>query len=72
MLECLLLFFRSLVSRVVRPDKTPTSDEQLLEVNLKDQSVLLPVGVFCYGLSFSIALEEAKIERTAERNMNRS
>lgn len=68
MLESLLLFFPSLISRVVRSDKISTSDEQLLAVSLTDQSVL-PVAVVCYGLPFIIALEEAKIESTAERNM---
>ncbi|XP_051798030.1 uncharacterized protein LOC127531856 [Acanthochromis polyacanthus] len=69
MLECLLLFFRSLISRVVRPDKIPTSDEQLLAINFTDQTVLLPVGAICFGLTFTIALEEAKVESTSERNM---
>ncbi|MEQ2314910.1 hypothetical protein AMECASPLE_016795 [Ameca splendens] len=45
------------------------SDEQLLEINLTDQSVLLPVGAICFGLIFTIALEEAKIKSTADRNM---
>lgn len=33
MLECLLLFFRSLISRVMRPGIIPASDEQLLAIN---------------------------------------
>lgn len=53
----------------MRPDKIPTSDEQLLAINLTDQTILLPVGAICYGLTFTIALEEAKIESTSERNM---
>ncbi|MED6295260.1 hypothetical protein CHARACLAT_029836 [Characodon lateralis] len=69
MLECFLLFFCSLIPRVVKTERISMSDEQLLEINLTDQSVLLPVGAICFGLIFTIALEEAKIESTADRNL---
>ncbi len=69
MLECLLIFFRSLISRVVRPGMIPTSDEQLLAINITDPSVLLPVGAINYGVKFMMALDEARMESTAERNM---
>lgn len=47
----------------------PTSDEQLLEINLRDYSVLLPVGAINYKVTFMLALEEARTESTADRNM---
>nr|XP_023650930.1 uncharacterized protein LOC111835164 [Paramormyrops kingsleyae] len=69
MLECLLHFFRCLISRVVRPGMIPTSDEQLLAIDITDPSVLLPVGAVNYGVTFMMALDEARMESTAERNM---
>lgn len=69
LLECLLLFFRSLISRVVRPGMNPTSDEQLLLIDLTNPSVLLPVGAVNYGVTFLMALEEARMESMAEKNM---
>lgn len=70
MLECLLLLFHSLISRVVRPGVIPTSDEQLLEINFTDQSVLLPLGAVNYGVTFMMSLEEARMESKAGTNMN--
>ena len=67
MLECLLLFFRSLISRVVRPGMISTSDE-LLVINITDPSVLLPVGAVNYGVTFMMASDEA-MESTAMRNL---
>ncbi|XP_031155732.1 uncharacterized protein LOC116049837 [Sander lucioperca] len=69
MLECLLLFLRSLISRVVRPGMIPTLDEQLFAIDITDPSVLLPVGAVNYGVTFMMALDEARMESTAERNI---
>lgn len=47
----------------------PTSDEQLLAIDITNPSVLIPVGTGNYGVTFLMALDDARMESTAERNM---
>ena len=68
-MECLLLLFRSLFFRVVRPGMITTSDEQLLAIDIRNPSVLLPVGTVNHGVTFMMALDGARMESIAERNM---
>ncbi|QQP39542.1 Uncharacterized protein FKW44_020460, partial [Caligus rogercresseyi] len=65
MLECMLEFFRSLLARVVRPERIPTSDSDLLSVSITPDT-LLPVGAVNYGITVMMALEEAWMDSAVE------
>ncbi|QQP36084.1 Hypothetical protein FKW44_021071 [Caligus rogercresseyi] len=65
MLKCLLEFFRSLLARVVRPERIPTSDSDLLSVSITSDT-LLPVGAVNYGIIVMMALEEARMDSVVE------
>ncbi|XP_058645892.1 uncharacterized protein LOC131548545 [Onychostoma macrolepis] len=69
MLDCLQSFFRTLISRVITPSAIPPSDSKLLDVNLNDTANHLPVCAVNFGVQFSIALGEAKLDSTIETNM---
>lgn len=47
----------------------PTSDQQLFAIDITDPSVLLPVGAVNYGVTFMMALDGARMESIAERNV---
>ncbi|QQP52716.1 Uncharacterized protein FKW44_004950, partial [Caligus rogercresseyi] len=65
MRECLLEFFHSLLARVVRPERIPTFDSDLLSVSIIPDP-LLPVGAVNYGITVMMALEEARMDSKVE------
>ncbi|XP_029443390.1 uncharacterized protein LOC115083609 [Rhinatrema bivittatum] len=64
MQDSLLSFFRSLLLRFVSPAFVPSSDEDLLALNLSDASIFLPVAAVDFGAVFRLALQELKVDET--------
>ncbi|KAH1168368.1 hypothetical protein KIL84_003851 [Mauremys mutica] len=69
MLDCLQPFFHTLISRVSLSERIPLSDGKLLKVNLCDPSSHLPLCAVNFGILFTVALGDAKLDNTVEANV---